>query len=301
MTQNNNTIVENEGKTQSDKLNQICSCIFSRLRRDKPVVAIMRLDGVIGKVSPIKSGLNIESVNTLIEKAFDIKKLQAVAIIVNSPGGSPVQSDLIAQRIMQLSRQKKVPVYTFVEDVAASGGYWLACVGQEIYASRSSIIGSIGVISAGFGFVEAIQKIGVERRVLTQGKNKSVLDPFKPMQQSDVKIITRIQTQIHRHFVDYVKTRRVGKLTQDDDTLFNGEFWSGECAKDMGLIDGIDDVYSFIQRNFGQDIKIEYVGAKKSWIKSKIGLSAQNMLEYCVDHAITHVLQKSENDKYYFH
>jgi signal peptide peptidase SppA len=193
-------------------------------------------------------------------------------LVINSPGGSPVQSEFIANRIISLSREKGIKVYSFVEDVAASGGYWLACAGDEIYASKSSIIGSIGVISRGFGFQEAISKLGIERRVYTAGSNKSVLDPFEPAKASDIKMLKGIQKQVHTHFVDYVKSRRKGRLTQADSVLFNGEFWAGESALDFGLIDGICDMYSFIRENFGEKAKIEYVSSKPSWFKRKIGI-----------------------------
>jgi signal peptide peptidase SppA len=272
---NNNVIAEvvdvNGPKRSLTKLEQLMSYI-PFLKKSSPVVAVLRLSGPIGKVN-MKSGLCIEALNDLIEKAFNISKLEAVCLCINSPGGSPVQSELIAGRIISLSNQKKVPVYSFVEDVAASGGYWLACAGKEIYASKSSILGSIGVISSSFGFKEAIQRLGIERRVYYEGKNKSVLDPFQDAKEDDIEIIKKLQRQIHTHFIDYVKTRRIGKLTQDDEILFNGEFWAGETALDFGLIDGIDDMYSFINTKFGQDIKIEYITAKQSWFMKKIGVA----------------------------
>ncbi len=240
----------------------------------KRKIAVLRLSGVIGKSQQFGSrGLSIESLNAQIEKAFSFTNLDCVCLVINSPGGSPVQSELIASRINSLSKEKKVPVYSFVEDVAASGGYWLACAGDEIYASKNSIVGSIGVISAGFGLNKVIEKIGIERRVYTSGNNKSILDPFSSAKESDIKLIQKIQSNVHNNFIDYVKTRRQGKLTQDDDLLFNGEFWTGDIAYDFGLIDGIDDMYSFIKRNFGNKAKIEYMGPKDSWIKRQINAS----------------------------
>lgn len=239
----------------------------------KPVVAIFRLEGVIGKVSSMKSGLTLNSLNKLIEKMFKLEKLEAVCLTINSPGGSPVQAEIIASRIINLAKEKEVPVYSFVEDVAASGGYWLACAGEKIFASQSSIVGSIGVISSGFGFHEAIEKLGVERRVYTEGKTKSVLDPFKPAKDSDIKIIKKIQKDIHEHFVGTVKARRAGRLTQNDDILFNGEFWAGQTAVDFGLVDGINDVYSFIKEEFGENVKIEHIEHKQSWLKKRLGMS----------------------------
>ncbi len=259
-------------KRQIGKLEHLLSFLPFGTKGSKSVVAVLRLSGVIGKVSSVKTGLSMETLNELIEKAFEIKKLVAVCLTINSPGGSPVQSELIANRIISLSKETKVPVYSFVEDIAASGGYWLACAGKEIYASKSSIIGSIGVISSGFGFQEAINKLGIERRVYTEGKNKSMLDPFQPAKANDIKIIKQLQKQIHEHFIDHVKTRRIGKLTQEDDILFNGEFWSGQSAVDFGLIDGIEDMYSFIKKKFGDNIKLEYIAGKQSWLKKKLGM-----------------------------
>jgi signal peptide peptidase SppA len=266
-------------KRQVGKLEQLLSMLpIIGCSKSKPIIAVLRLSGVIGKVSSLKSGLTIESLNELIEKAFEIKNLEALCLVINSPGGSPVQSELIAKRIMALAKEKKIPVYSFVEDVAASGGYWLACIGDKIYASKSSIIGSIGVISSSFGFPAAIDKLGIERRVYTEGKNKSILDPFRPVQEEDIKIIKHLQRRIHENFINYVKERRVGKLTQDDDILFNGEFWSGETAVDFGLIDGINDMYSFIQEKYG-DATIKYINAKQSWIKKKFGMVRNEVIQ----------------------
>jgi signal peptide peptidase SppA len=236
-------------------------------------IAVLRLSGVIGKVG-MRGGLTIESLNDSIEKTFKTPKLSAVCLIINSPGGSPVQSELISARIIRLAEEKEIPVYSFVEDVAASGGYWLACAGDEIYVSKSSIIGSIGVVSSGFGFQDAIGKLGIERRIYTEGKNKSVLDPFQEAKPGDIKLIRGIQKEVHEHFINHVKTRRKGKLTQDDEILFNGEFWAGKNAVDFGLVDGIDDIYSFIKRKFGDKVKIEYMTPKQSWFKKKLGITA---------------------------
>lgn len=257
--------------------------LFSTTR----VVSILRLQGVIGKVG-MRGGLTLESLNESIEKAFKFPRLSAVCLVINSPGGSPVQSELITKRIMDLAEEKDVPIYSFVEDVAASGGYWMACAANEIYVSKSSIIGSIGVVSSGFGFQEAIKKLGIERRVYTEGKSKSVLDPFEPAKASDIKIVKGIQKKIHEHFMDHVKNRRKGKLTQSDDILFNGEFWAGESAVDFGLVDGIDDVYSFIKNKFGDKVKVEHITAKQSWFKKKLGIEAQ------FAHAIEGLVNKAE-------
>jgi len=272
MASANSTIDDSKIRSYYEYLVNIITLEFFKSNHKK--VAILRLEGVIGKgTSRTSSGLSLDSLNTMIEKCFNISKLDAVILAINSPGGSPVQSELIASRIINLSKDKKIPVYSFIEDVGASGGYWLACAGNEIYASKSSIIGSIGVVSRGFGFASTIEKLGIERRVHTAGKNKSVLDPFMPEKKSDIDIIKKIQLLIHEHFIDYVKTRRAGRLTQDDEIIFTGEFWSGEIAKDFGLIDGIDDIYSFIKRKFGDKTKIEHIAPKESWFKKKFGLS----------------------------
>ena len=259
-----------KGIQASSKLDNFISCLtLENFRNPKPVVSVLRLAGVIGKVGPGRGGMTLEGVNDSIEAAFNKSNLEAVCLAINSPGGSPVQSELIAGRIRALAKEKSIPVYGFVEDVAASGGYWLACAADEIYASKSSIIGSIGVISAGFGFSEAIKKMGIERRVYAQGTNKSVLDPFVPEKKEDIVILKKLQKNAHEHFIDYVKSRRKGRLTQNDDILFNGEFWSGAIAEDFGLIDGIDNMYNFIKKKFGDRVKLEYIKPKESWFKKR--------------------------------
>lgn len=258
---------------RSSKIDQLISLLPFGFNNTKPVVAVLRLDGVIGKVGVVKSGLTLCSLNKLIEKMFKMDRLDAVCLSINSPGGSPVQSELISKRLSSLAKELDVPIYSFIEDVAASGGYWLACAGDKIFASQSSIIGSIGVISSGFGFVGAIDKIGIERRVITAGKNKSVLDPFLPTKAADVKIVQDLQKHIHTHFTTNVKERRKNRLTQSDDILFNGEFWTGQTALDYGLIDGIDDLYSFIHKRYGDDVKIEYIEHKQSWFKKRFGMT----------------------------
>lgn len=282
-------------KPQISKLEQFFASIFGD---SKEVVAVLRLSGVIGKVSTVQSGLTLESLNELIEKAFKIKKLKALCLIINSPGGSPVQSELIAKRIRTLAKEHKIKIYSFIEDMAVSGGYWLACAGDQIYALHSSIIGSIGVVSSGFGFHEAINKLGIERRVYTEGKNKSVLDPFRPIKKEDLKIIKDLQKHVYEHFVDYVKTRRVGKLTQQDDILFNGEFWAGRTALDYGLIDDLGDMYSIMNAKFGDNIKFQYLCAKHPWIKRKLGMASKILTDNFADSLINAVENKIINDKF---
>lgn len=280
--------------TTSNKRENFClSNIFSYIPTNiinfPPIISVLRLDGIIKSG---KGGLNITSLNPLIEKAFANKRTAAVCLLINSPGGSPVQSELIARRIIELSKQKNIPVFSFVEDVAASGGYWLACAGQKIYASKSSIVGSIGVISAGFGFHEMIKKIGVERRVYTHGKNKSILDQFEPTKDKDIKIIKQIQSHIHENFISYVKSRRNNRITQTDDTIFNGEFWTGEQALSHGLIDEINDFYSYIYSEFGDKVKIRYLSPKTSFLKKILGVNTREAISQIFDKSEEHIAQK---------
>ena len=245
---------------------------------NNPNVSVLRLSGVISSKANMRNAISFESMNPLIEKAFSYSRLAAVCLLINSPGGSPVQSELIAKRIRSLAVEKDVPVFAFIEDVGASGGYWLACAADEIYASYSSIVGSIGVISAGFGFQDAIAKMGIERRVHISGKNKSVLDPFKPEKSEDVQLIKNLQEQIHNHFIDYVKSRRRAKLNQTDEILFTGEFWTGKIASDFGLIDGINDLYHFLDEKFGKDVNVNFIKQKTSWIKNNFGLNKSSIV-----------------------
>lgn len=256
-----------------------------KIRKKYPMVAVIRLNGVIGAAGSFKSGLTLEDLDENITRAFeDSKKIKAVAVQVNSPGGSPVQSELIYNRIRELSEEKKIPVYTFAEDVAASGGYWLACAGDEIYALKSSLIGSIGVISAGFGFVDAIKKLGVERRVYAQGKNKAVLDPFKKEDPNSIEILLSAQKDVHEAFMELVRGRRDGKIKKkDEEHLFSGEFWSGQKALELGLIDGIGDMRSVMRQKFGKDVKYIKIEKPKSWLKRKFGFLGLNIVSSVLD------------------
>ncbi len=247
-----------------------------RWREPKPVVGVLRLAGAIGAVTPLKPGLSLHDLNESIEKVFELKALKAVALQINSPGGSPVQSAQIFRRIRELAEENEIPVYAFAEDVAASGGYMLALAGDEIYADASSIIGSIGVISSGFGFVKAIEKLGVERRVYTAGEKKMSLDPFSPESKDDIERLMALQLDVHKTFITMVKERRGGRLTDED--IFTGEFWSGEKAKTLGLIDGLADMRAFMTGKFGEDVKIKPVGGEKNWLKRKLGLSSRGGL-----------------------
>ena len=229
----------------------------------KPLVAVIRLQGVIASGSPAR--LNDITLAPRIEKAFRRGKPKAVALVLNSPGGSPVQSSLIATRIRRLSEEKGIPVIAFVEDVAASGGYWLATAADEIYADQNSIIGSIGVISAGFGFDKFIGRYGIDRRVYTSGESKSMLDPFRPAKDEDVARLKELQNQIHDTFKSQVRNRRGAKLA-DDSRLFTGEIWVGERAREMGLIDGIGHLVPKMKERFGKDTRFTVYKQKKPFL-----------------------------------
>ena len=223
------------------------------------VVPVLRFSGTIGMVTPLRPGLSIAELAGPVEKAFHMSKLPAVAVVVNSHGGSPVQSSLILKRIRQLAAERKKKVHVFCEDVAASGGYYIALAGDEIFADASSIIGSIGVISASFGFVAALGKLGVERRVHTAGASKNILDPFLPEKIEDVERLKALQGDVHDVFIGAVKDRRSGKLKGPDAELFSGAFWSAPRALELGLIDGISDVRSRMRELYGDKVRLKAV------------------------------------------
>lgn len=228
---------------------------FSR----RPVVPVVRLDGPIGMAAPLRPGLSLGSVAGALDKAFSMSRVKSVALLINSPGGSPVQSSLIFKRIRQLAEEKGKRVYVFCEDVAASGGYYLAVAGDEIYADPSSIIGSIGVVTAGFGLDQAIAKLGIERRVYTSGESKMTLDPFQPERADDVARLKEIQRSVHDVFIGVVKDRRDGRLKGIDQQLFSGAFWSALQAQELGLIDGISDVRTKMRALHGERVVLKLV------------------------------------------
>ncbi|MDH4983774.1 S49 family peptidase [Hyphomicrobium sp. D-2] len=238
--------------------------------RQNTVVPVLRFSGPIGMATPLRPGLSIGTAASAIEKAFELSKCPAVAIVINSPGGSAVQSSLIFKRIRQLADEKKKTVYVFCEDAAASGGYYLAVAGDEIYADASSIVGSIGVISAGFGFEKAIEKLGIERRVYTAGEMKDTLDPFLPERAQDVARIKALQQDVHDAFIGVVKQRRAGKLKAEDGELFTGAFWSGQKAVDLGLIDGIADVRSKMRELYGEKVRLKPVPLDRGGLLSRL-------------------------------
>ena len=235
-------------------------------RSDKPTVAVVRLQGVISPASGgVRRNLNLETIEPQLKKAFSMSSVEAVALVINSPGGSPVQSQLIADRVRQLAEKKQVPVMAFCEDAAASGGYWLACAADEIYVSPASIIGSIGVVSAGFGFPEALAKLGIERRVYTAGTSKAMLDPFKPENKADIEHLKALQQALHGEFISYVKSRRGARLIEDDEFLFSGAFWSGTQAKDYGLVDHIGTLNQVMSQKFGDDVHLMTIASKRKF------------------------------------
>jgi len=262
------------GMSEGGFLETLKSYLPEAWTKSRPLVPVLRFTGPIGMTMPLKPGLTLSTVASAIDKAFSMRGAKAVAIQINSPGGSAVQSTLIYKRLRALAEEKDLKVYVFAEDVAASGGYMLALAGDEIYADESSIVGSIGVISATFGFPGLLEKIGVERRVYTAGTNKDTLDPFLPEKPADVKRIKAIQQDVHAAFIDMVKTRRGDKLTKADKELFTGEFWSGKTAAELGLIDGLADLRSKMREVFGEDVRFKLVVPSTSWLRRKRGVFA---------------------------
>lgn len=237
--------------------------IRDRFRRG-PVVPVVRLSGVIATGGMLGGrSLSIEAVAPLLKRAFETRGAKAVALALNSPGGSPVQSSLIAQRIRLHAAEKGLPVIAFVEDVAASGGYWLACAADEIIVDPSSIVGSIGVISAGFGFQDLLARIGVERRVHTSGERKAMLDPFRPEQGDDIDRLKSLQAEIHDGFKDWVRERRATKLRGDEAMLFSGEFWTGKRGLELGLADGMGELRATLQARYGDKVRLPVIGPRR--------------------------------------
>lgn len=235
-----------------------------------PVVPVLRLSGAIGMAPPLRPGLSIASLAGPIEKAFSMSKTKSVAVVVNSPGGSPVQSSLLFKRLRQLADETDKKLYVFCEDVAASGGYYVAVAGDEIYADASSIVGSIGVISASFGLDKAIGKLGIERRVYTAGAHKGALDPFQPEKPDDIERLKAVQRSVHDVFIGVVKDRRLGRLKGPDGELFSGAFWSAADALELGLIDGISDVRTRMREVHGESVRLKAVPTERGWLASRL-------------------------------
>ena len=256
--------------------------MFSILKifKKKRIVPHIRLSGVIGAVGKFKQGLDFVGQKEIIEKAFSFKKASAIAISINSPGGSPVQSHLIYSYIRKQAKKNKKKVLVFMEDVAASGGYLIACAGDEIYANSSSIVGSIGVIYSSFGLQELIKKAGIQRRIYTAGKNKSTLDPFVEEKKEDIDRLKKIQLELHSDFIKVVEDSRSNKLKKDGKPeLFTGEFWSGSTAKKLGLIDDIGNAEDIIREKFGEDVEIKRLEKPKSWLNKKLSGASENQID----------------------
>ena len=241
-----------------------------RFRSDIPVVPVVRISGVIGVVAPLRPGVLLSTVARTLERAFEMPRARAVALIINSPGGSPSQSHLIFRRIRQLADEKHIPVLAFVEDVGASGGYMLACAADEIICDQYSIVGSIGVVGGTFGFTGLMDKLGIERRLYTSGDRKVMLDPFLPEKPDDVKRIKAIQKDIHEHFIGLVKTRRGGKLNGSDKALFSGEFWTAAKAIELGLADRMGDLRSILRERFGEKVYTPLISAERSLLGRRL-------------------------------
>jgi serine protease SohB len=249
----------------------------ARFRTDIPVVPVVRLSGVIGVSTPLRPGLMISTAAKTLERAFSVRNARAVALLINSPGGSPSQSHLIYRRIRDLAAEKKIPVIAFVEDVGASGGYMLSCAADEIICDQFSIVGSIGVVGGSFGFAKLMDKLGVERRLYTSGEHKAMLDPFLPEDAGDVKRLKAIQKDIHERFIALVKERRAGKLKGPEKTLFSGEFWTAPKAIEFGLADSLGDMRSVLRTRYGEKVRTPLISAERSLFGRRlqgVGLAA---------------------------
>src|SRR6266576_1011024 len=245
---------DRDGGASQGVMERVMEWMPARLRRGAAVVPVVRLSGLIGSVTPLRPGMSLAGVARTLERAFGTRNAKAVALVINSPGGSPVQSRQIYLRIRQLAAEKKLPVLVFVEDVAASGGYMIACAGDEIFCDPSSIMGSIGVVGGSFGFQELIKKIGVERRLYTAGEHKAMLDPFLPEDPDDIARLKALQREIHAIFIALVKQSRGSRLKGADDVLFTGEYWAGERSVSLGLADAIGDLRSTLRARYGDKV-----------------------------------------------
>jgi signal peptide peptidase SppA len=250
---------------------RLVALIPARLRPGTAVVPVVRLSGLIGSVTPLRPGMSLAGVARTLERAFATKNARAVALVINSPGGSPVQSRQIYLRIRQLAEEKKLPVLVFVEDVAASGGYMIACAGDEIFCDPSSILGSIGVVGGSFGFQELIKRIGVERRLYTAGAHKAMLDPFLPENPDDVARVKALQREIHAIFIALVRASRGDRLKSADDVLFTGEYWAGETSVSLGLADAIGDLRSTLRARYGEKVLTPVVAPATGMLSGLFG------------------------------
>jgi serine protease SohB len=244
--------------------------IPQRFRFDRPIVPVVRLTGVIGFSTPLRPGLSLAGVARTLERAFAIRRAAAVAVSINSPGGSPVQSHLIFRRIRELADEHKRQVITFVEDAGASGGYMIACAGDEIVADPHSIVGSIGVVGGSFGFDKLIAKIGIERRLYTSGEHKAMLDPFLPENPDDVERLKKLQRDIHEDFIALVKARRGAKLKGPENDLFSGEYWTGRKALELGLVDAIGDLRAVLRQRFGEKVSTPLIAVERGFLGRRL-------------------------------
>src|SRR5437660_4776257 len=258
-------------KAFSGLIERLMELLPARLRRGTAVVPVVRLSGVIGAVTPLRPGMTLAAIARTLERAFSMRNAKAVALVINSPGGWPVQSRQIYLRIRQLAAEKKLPVLVFVEDVAASGGYMIACAGDESFCDPSSIMGSIGVVGGTFGFQDLIKRIGVERRLYTAGEHKGMLDPFLPENPDDVTRIKAIQREIHALFIAMVKQSRGARLKATDDVLFTGEYWAGETSVSLGLADAVGDLRSTLRARYGDKVVTPVVAPSTGLLSGLLG------------------------------
>src|SRR6201991_1357358 len=262
---------QTDGAQATGVIDRCLDLLPARFRRGAAVVPVVRLSGVIGAVTPLRQGMTLAGVAKMLDRAFSTRNAKAVALLINSPGGSPVQSRQIYLRIRQLAAEKKLPVLVFVEDVAASGGYMIACAGDEIFCDPSSILGSIGVVGGSFGFQELIKKIGVERRLYTAGSHKAMLDPFQPENPDDVARVKALQREIHAIFIALVKQSRGSRLKGDDDVLFTGEYWAGETSVSLGLADAIGDMRTTLRARYGDKGQTPLIAPASGMLSGLLG------------------------------
>ena len=273
---------------------------FKFLGFRRPVVAVLHLQGVIGPMGHLNRGLSLQIIERRLDAAFKQRRLVAVAVSINSPGGAPVQSDLIAKRFRDLAKEQNIPIFTFIEDVGASGGYWLACAGDEIYARASSIVGSIGVVSGGFGFPELIKKFGIERRLHTSGDKKVMNDPFSPEKPDEVKHLKALQKTIHEEFIDKVKAFRGERLNGSDRILFSGAYWTGNQALKLGLIDGIGDLRTVMREKFGDDVRFKIFDENRSWLQRRFFIKRTSVSDGGSSFAYTNELIAALEERFWW-
>lgn len=268
-----------------------------RLLPDAPIIPLVPLYGMITASGGFSPGINSDKLFKPLEKAFKIPGIDAVGLLINSPGGVPAQASLITARIRQLADKHDLPVFAFVEDVAASGGYWLACAADEIYADATSIVGSIGVVSQGFGLDQFIDRYDIERRIYTSGESKVILDPFQPEKQEDVEKISTVQTQLHDNFIAHVKDRRGDALDQSAD-LFSGEFWPGKAALGLGLIDGIGGYHQILTDKFGDKVIPIRLSVGKGWLQRKIFSRQDHLAKNAIDHGVYRLMERLSRQRF---